>query len=85
MDGEDLGTGTLTNLIITPGLENVYDFKALLASDKLTKAAGRILSGEAILQIRAKGAVVNGVDIPWLTAPLSSLVADVPVEKLGEE
>lgn len=72
-----LGTGILPNLTIAPGL-NAYEFKANLTMANTLKLASAVISG-ASMQVQATDVQYEGQSIPWLSAPLSAVQIDVPV------
>ncbi|KAL7275578.1 hypothetical protein RUND412_001476 [Rhizina undulata] len=80
LNGTQLGNGTIPSLLIQPG-NHTYDFRATLAPTSLIRLASAITSGDPVeLQVKGNGTTFDGVDIPWLSAPLSALAVTVPVE-----
>lgn len=73
----------IPDLTIAPG-DRQYDFKAKLSNEALAALIGIVGSGSgAALTIKGNGTEINGVDIPWLTAPLSALEVNVPIAVPG--
>lgn len=80
LDGKPLGNGILPNLIISPGLKNVYEFKANMDDDNAMRLLMAVASGPTTLQVHASDVKVKGNSIPWLAAPLGAVVIDVPID-----
>ncbi|KAF8427717.1 hypothetical protein EV426DRAFT_365340 [Tirmania nivea] len=73
-----IGNGILPNLIITPGLKNVYEFKANLTMGNTLKLAKAVASGVP-MQVQTTDVQYKGQSIPWLAAPLSAVQINVPI------
>lgn len=80
LNGNTLGLGTIPGLVIRPG-NHEYDFKGQLSEQALKALLGAVVAGKGntALTVKGNGTEVNGVDIPWLTAPLASLEVNVPI------
>jgi hypothetical protein len=75
-----LGNGTIPALTVLPG-NHTYDFRAKVETGTLLSLASALSSGSPVsLDVRGTGAEVNGVTIPWLSAPVSGLSVKVPVK-----
>lgn len=80
LNGTSLGNGILPDLIISPNITGVYEFKANLTATNTFKLAGAVRSGPTTLQVRATDVKFKGNSIPWLAAPLGAVVIDVPID-----
>lgn len=80
LDNKPLGNGILPSLTITPGLKNIYDFKANLTFDNTIKLAKAVAAGTTVLGIRASDVRFGGASIPWLKGPLGAVDISVPID-----
>lgn len=78
LNGQALGFGVIPNLTISPG-DRQYDFRANFTEAAMRSLIGVIVTGNAALNVMGNGTEVDGVDIPWLTAPLGALNVTVPI------
>lgn len=82
LNGNALGLGTIPNLIVRPG-DHEYDFRGRLSEQALKALLAAVVAGggkgNVALTVKGNGTEVDGVDIPWLTAPLASLEVNVPI------
>ncbi|KAG0135049.1 hypothetical protein HOY82DRAFT_583845 [Tuber indicum] len=83
LNGQALGNGTIPGLQIRPG-NHTYDFRARIQSTALAPLVTAMGSGKpVVLDVRGNGTDINGVSIPWLAGPLSSLDVKVPLKIRG--
>ncbi|KAG0633579.1 hypothetical protein HOY80DRAFT_610480 [Tuber brumale] len=83
LNGQALGNGTIPGLHIRPG-NHTYDFRARIQSSALNPLITAMATGKpVVLDVRGNGTDINGVSIPWLAGPLSSLDVKVPLKLRG--
>jgi len=83
LNGQELGNGTISGLRIRPG-NHTYDFRSRVKTAAVLPLAAALSSGSpVVLDVRGNGTDINGVNIPWLSGPLSSLGVKVPIKAQG--
>ncbi|CUS14181.1 unnamed protein product [Tuber aestivum] len=78
-NGQALGNGTIPGLHVRPG-NHTYDFRARVQTAALLRLAAAGGGNPVVLDVRGNGTDINGVSIPWLAEPLSSLEVKVPIK-----